>query len=63
MEVNDDDDFFFLVSPSPLLPPSNAQQQIHTRSSPTAAVNRTSICREENTSIQSEEIDNDDQDN
>jgi hypothetical protein len=48
----------------PLLPPSNEQQQSHTRSSPTtgAAVNQTRICREENTFIQSE-IDNEEQDN
>jgi hypothetical protein len=46
-----------------LLPPSNEQQQSHMRSSPTAAVNQTHTCREENTFIQSEEIDNEEQDN
>jgi hypothetical protein len=43
----------------PLLPPSNEEQQSHVRSSPTAANQN----HEEYTFIQSEEIDNDDQEN
>jgi hypothetical protein len=46
------------LSSLPLLQPSDEQQQRRTRSSPTAAVNQTRTCREENTFIQSEEIAN-----
>ncbi len=47
-----------LPSSLPLLPPSNEQQQSHTRSSPiTTTTNQTRVCREENTFIRSE-IDN-----
>ena len=42
-----------------LLPASSdEEQQSHTRSSPTAAVNQTRTCKEENTFIQSQETNN-----
>jgi hypothetical protein len=43
----------------PLLPPSNAEQQSHMRSSP-IAVNKTHTYEQEHTFIQSEEVDNED---
>jgi Fe-S-cluster formation regulator IscX/YfhJ len=51
------------LSSLPLLQPSDEQQQRRTRSSPTAAVNQTRTCREENTFIQSEEIANEELEN